>query len=65
MLFVFYIFGEFSYIQMISGFYMMPGFLIGYLIAPRFTGYFNPKYTRHVVLSMATLGAFILIGKAL
>jgi uncharacterized membrane protein YfcA len=32
MLTLFYMFGEFSYEQMISGFYMMPGFIIGFFI---------------------------------
>ena len=44
---------------------MMPGFIIGFFIAPIFSGYFNPKYTKIVVLSMATFGALILIGKTL
>jgi uncharacterized membrane protein YfcA len=61
MLLIFYIFDDFSYSQMISGFYMMPGFIIGYYIAPYFTKYFNEKYTKTMVLTMATLGALILI----
>jgi len=65
LLLVFYVVGEFSYAQLISGFYMMPGFIIGFFIAPKFTKYFNPKYTKTVVLSMATIGAFILIGKSI
>jgi len=65
LLLVFYVAGEFSYAQLISGFYMMPGFIIGFFIAPKFTKYFNPKYTKTVVLSMATIGAFILIGKSI
>ena len=65
LLLVFYVAGEFSYAQLISGFYMMPGFIIGFFIAPKFTKYFNPKYTKIVVLSMATIGAFILIGKSI
>jgi len=55
MLFIFYIFDKFSYEQMISGFYLMPGFIIGYLIAPLFSHLFNPVYSRYVVLTMATL----------
>ena len=65
MLLVFYLFDEFSYGQMISGFYMMPGFIIGLLIAPLFTKYFNPDYAKSVVLGMATFGALALIGKSL
>ena len=65
MLVLFYLFGEFSYGQMISGFYMMPGFIVGFIISPRFTHYFNPKYTKPLVLIMATFGALALIGKSL
>ena len=65
MLLMFYIFGEFSYNQFISGVYMMPGFIIGFFIAPIFSKYFNPKYSRVVVLSMATLGSVILIIKSI
>jgi uncharacterized membrane protein YfcA len=65
MLGVFYLFGEFRYGQMISGLYMMPGFVIGVFIAPKFVHYFNPKYTKIMVLGMASLGAIILIAKGL
>lgn len=63
MLVLFYLFGEFSYGQMISGVYMMPGFILGFIIAPRFTHYFDPKYAKPVVLGMATFGAVTLIIK--
>lgn len=65
MLLVFYYFGEFSYEQMISGLYMMPGFLIGFFVAPIFSKYFNPKYAKAVVLSMATMGSLNLIYHSL
>ena len=65
MLLVFYLVGEFSYEDLISGFYLMPGFMIGFFIAPRFAKYFNPKYTKIVVLGMAVFGAFLLIIKGL
>jgi len=61
MLVVFYLFGNFSYEQMVSGFYLMPGFIIGFFIAPVFSQYFNPKHAKTVVLSMATLGSLMLI----
>ena len=65
MLGVFYVAGEFSYTQMISGLYMMPGFIIGFFVAPYFSHFFNPKYTKRVVLGMATFGALVLMGKSL
>ena len=63
MLGVFYMFGEFSSEHIFSGFYMMPGFIAGFFIAPMFTKYLNPKYAKTMVLGMATLGA--LIGKSI
>ena len=65
MLLVFYVLGEFSSAQLISGLYMMPGFIIGFFVAPMFAKYFDPQYTKTVVLGMATFGAFLLIGKSL
>ncbi|MCF6245302.1 MAG: sulfite exporter TauE/SafE family protein [Sulfurovum sp.] len=64
LLLVFYLVGEFSYAQLISGLYLMPGFIIGFFVAPMFVKYFNPKYTKSVVLGMATLGALMLIVKS-
>jgi len=61
MLAIFYYFGQFSYEQMLWGLYMMPGFFIGYFVAPIFSKHFNPKYAKAVVLSMATLGSLNLI----
>lgn len=65
MLSIFFIFGEFSYSQALSGFYMMPGFILGFFLAPIFSKYFNPIYSKTVVLIMASLGAFILIAKSI
>lgn len=65
MLIIFFMFGEFSYTQFISGIYMMPGFIIGFFVAPIFSKYFNPKYSRIIVLTMAILGSIILIAKSL
>jgi len=64
MLLMFYIFGEFSTAQFISGIYMMPGFIIGFFLAPVFSKYFNPKYSKIIVLSMASFGALALIIKS-
>ena len=64
LLIVFYINGKFQYPDIILGIYMMPGFLIGYLISPYFVKYFNKQYTKVIVLIMATIGAMILIVKS-
>ena len=65
LLIVFYINGKFTFADAILGFYMMPGFLIGYLISPYFVKYFNKEYTKVAVLIMASIGAIILIVKSL
>lgn len=65
MLLIFYFYDQFSIEQLISGLMMMPGFIIGFLISPMFTKHFNPKYTKSVVLSMATIGALLLIYQSL
>jgi uncharacterized membrane protein YfcA len=65
MLGIFYLFDDLSYLDIISGFYMMPGFIIGFFISPLFVNYFNPKYSKIVVLIMATIGAVLLITKSL
>jgi hypothetical protein len=43
----------------------MPGFVIGFFVAPFFVKYFNPKYSKKVVLTMATFGALALILKTI
>ena len=65
MLVIFYSFDKFSYDNLISGIYMIPGFLIGFLISPYFVKYFNQKYAKITVLFMATFGAILLILKTI
>ena len=65
MLLVFYLADELSAGQLISGLYLMPGFIMGFFVAPVFAKYFNPKYAKPVVLAMATFGALALISKSL
>jgi uncharacterized membrane protein YfcA len=65
MLIVFYIGGAFTYNQFISGLYLMPGFFIGFLIAPFFSRYFDPIYAKPTVLLLATFSSLFLIGKTL
>jgi uncharacterized membrane protein YfcA len=63
MLITFYYSGNLHYEQVISGLYMMPGFIIGFLISPLFISKFNSKYIKIVILSLSTLGGIILIIK--
>jgi len=65
MLLVFYLADELSVGQITSGFYLMPGFILGFFVGPVFAKYFNPKYAKPVVLGMATFGALALISKSL
>jgi len=65
MLIIFYFYNQFSYSQFISGLLLMPGFIIGFFISPLFTKYFNPIYSKTVVLSTATFGALTLIYQSL
>jgi len=65
MLLIFYSFDKFSYDDLISGIYMIPGFLIGFLISPYFVKYFNQNYAKITVLFMATFGAILLIMKTI
>jgi len=65
MLIIFYFYSQFSYSQFISGLLLMPGFVIGFFISPLFTKYFNPIYSKTVVLSTATFGALTLIYQSL
>jgi len=64
MLGIFYYFDNFTYSQMISGLYLMPGFIIGFFISPIFSKYFKTEYSKSIILTMATVGAFILIFKS-
>jgi len=65
LLIVFSFNNKFTFDDAILGLYMMPGFLIGYLISPYFVKYFNKEYTKTAVLIMATIGAILLIVKSI
>jgi len=49
--------------HVISSAYMMPGFIIGFLISPFFISRFNSKYAKPVILILASIGGSILILK--
>jgi uncharacterized protein len=61
MLAIFALFGDLAQEQLISGVYLMPGFIIGFLSAPYFSRYVNPRHSKSIVLLMATIGSLILI----
>lgn len=65
MLIIFFLFDHFSVAQLNAGVMMMPGFLIGYLVAPFFVRYFHPQYAKVAVLAMATIGSVLLIAQSL
>jgi uncharacterized membrane protein YfcA len=65
MLIIFAYFDKFSLEQAIVGIYMMPGFLIGFLIGPYFIKYLNPKIVKPLILWLASIGALLLIVKSL
>jgi uncharacterized membrane protein YfcA len=65
MLVIFYYFGQFSLKHALIGLYMMPGFLIGFLIGPYFIKFLNPKIVKPLILILATFGAILLIIKSL
>lgn len=65
MLIVFFLFDHFSAAQLEAGFMMMPGFFMGYLIAPWFVRYFDAKYAKKAVLIMASMGSLLLMGQSI
>ena len=65
MLLIFSYFEKFSFEQALVGLYMVPGFIIGFLIGPFFAKYFNAKYIKPLILLLASIGAFLLIIKSI
>ncbi len=63
MLITFYYSGNLHQEQIIFGFYMMPGFIIGFLISPFFVSKFNPNYIKITILFLASFGGVMLIIK--
>lgn len=63
MLITFYYSGNLHQEQIIFGFYMMPGFIIGFLISPFFVSKFNPNYIKITILFLASFGGVMLIVK--
>ncbi|MFV2058206.1 MAG: sulfite exporter TauE/SafE family protein [Thiohalomonadales bacterium] len=57
--------GKFSLIEVFWGIYLIPGFIIGYLIAPIFTRWIDRGYARPAVLILSAISAMLLIIKSL
>lgn len=63
MLIAFYYSDNLHFEQIVYGFYMMPGFIIGFLVSPFFVSKFNPKYIKATILYLASFGGITLILK--
>jgi len=57
--------GRFGLAEIVSGFYLVPGFILGYLLSPRLAGLIDRGYARPAVLVLATVSALVLIGRGL
>lgn len=55
--------GRFSTTEFISGLYLIPGFVLGYLFSPRLTNYLDKGYARTAVLLISSISAIFLIGR--
>jgi hypothetical protein len=57
--------GRVGLAEIVSGFYLVPGFILGYLLSPRLAGLIDRGYARPAVLVLATVSALVLIGRGL
>lgn len=57
--------GRFDQPEVIAGLYLIPGFVLGYLVSPRLVGFIDRGYARPAVLIIATLSAVLLIVRSL
>ena len=58
-------FGRFGLHELVQGTLMVPGFLLGFAISPRFASVIDSGSARKVVLGMCTLAALALIVRSL
>lgn len=65
MLIALHIAGRFSSTELISGLYLIPGFLLGYVVSPRLVDYIDRGYARPAVLIISSLSAILLIVRSL
>lgn len=65
MLFFLHLAGRFGMAEFILGLYLIPGFLLGYLLSPRLAKRLDKGSIRPLVLFFSTLSALLLIVKSL
>lgn len=65
MLFFLHLAGRFGIAELILGLYLVPGFLLGYLLSPRLARLLDRRSIRPLVLFFATISALLLIFKSL
>ncbi|HHM05838.1 MAG TPA: sulfite exporter TauE/SafE family protein [Gammaproteobacteria bacterium] len=64
MLLMLHLVGYFSSDHMVLGVYLMPGFVLGYVLAQRLTRQLDSGYTRPAVLMVSVVSALVLILKS-
>ena len=56
--------GRFGVPELISGVYLIPGFVLGYLLAPRLAAFVDRGYARPIVLFVSSASAAFLIWRS-
>lgn len=59
------LFGEFDWQSVRTGFFLMPGFLLGYMVSRPLVLHFDHSATRYMVLAVSAIAAVTLILKSL
>lgn len=57
--------GRFGVAELVSGVYLIPGFVIGFFLAPRLAAFVDKGYARPLVLIVSTTSAAFLIWRSL
>lgn len=65
MLFFLSLAGKFGNKEIISGFYLIPGFVLGYFLSPKLARYVDRGYARRAVLWISTVSAVMLIWRSI
>jgi len=64
MLFFLNVAGRFGINELVSGMYLVPGFVIGYFLSPRLAAYIDKGFARPMVLIVSTASACLLIWRS-